>query len=104
PVPLELVRFGARHTLAELGQARLRDGTPPSPDGGLIADYLGPIGDPRELSARLSAAPGVVEHGLFAPQMIDEILIGGETGVERRMVDRGRRASPTLPRGASRAR
>jgi ribose 5-phosphate isomerase A len=104
PVPLELVAFGAQRTLVELGEARLRADTPPSPDGGLIADYLGPIGDPRELSARLSAAPGVVEHGLFPPQMVDEILIAGETGLERRMVDRGRRASPTRPRGASGAR
>src|ERR1700724_755707 len=43
PGPLELVRFGVRHTLATLGQARLRQ-TAESPDGGLIADYLGPVG------------------------------------------------------------
>jgi hypothetical protein len=43
PVPLELVRFGAQRTLLSLEPARLRD-VAPSPDGGLIADYLGPIG------------------------------------------------------------
>jgi ribose 5-phosphate isomerase A len=89
PVPLELVRFGAHRTLAELGQARLRENTPPSPDGGLIADYLGPIGDPRALAARLSATAGVVEHGLFAPEMVDEILIAADEGVERRRGGRG---------------
>jgi ribose 5-phosphate isomerase A len=83
PVPLELVRFGVQHTLLALAPARLRGGED-SPDGGLIADYLGPVADPRELSARLSATPGMVEHGLFAPEMVSTILIAGENGVERR--------------------
>jgi ribose 5-phosphate isomerase A len=83
PVPLELMRFGVRCTLAKLAQAQIRDAAE-SPDGGLIADYLGPVGDPRELSTRLSATPGVVEHGLFAPEMVSVILIAGEGGVQRR--------------------
>jgi ribose 5-phosphate isomerase A len=83
PVPLELIRFGALCTMSKLAEARLRD-TVQSPDGGLIADYLGPVGDPRELSARLSATPGVIEHGLFAPEMVSLILIAGARGVERR--------------------
>jgi ribose 5-phosphate isomerase A len=84
PVPLELVPFGVHMTLARLGQARLREGAQMSPDGGLIADYMGPIGNPRELAARLSAIPGVVEHGLFAPEMVTLILIAAQGGVERR--------------------
>jgi ribose 5-phosphate isomerase A len=84
PVPLELLRFGVRSTLAAVGQAQLRDGAGVSPDGGLIADYLGPVGDPRRLADRLSAIPGVVEHGLFAPEMVSLILIAGASGVERR--------------------
>ncbi len=83
PVPLEVLRFGSRRTLAEVGDARLR-GELESPDGNLIADYFGPIGNPADLAARLSATPGVVEHGLFAPQLVSEILIAGEHGVERR--------------------
>jgi len=83
PVPLELLSFGVLTTLAELGDARLR-GVPPSPDGGLIADYLGPIDDPRRLAARLAETPGVVEHGLFAPELVSEILIARPEGVERR--------------------
>jgi ribose 5-phosphate isomerase A len=83
PVPLELLRFGVEHTLQLLSPAALR-GVPESPDGGLIADYLGPIGDPRELASRLGATAGVVEHGLFAPEMVSLILIAGESGVERR--------------------
>ena len=38
PVPLEVLRFGARQTLEALGEARLREG-PPSPDGNLLADF-----------------------------------------------------------------
>lgn len=83
PVPLELVPFGVQRTLLALEPARLR-GIAPSPDGGAIADYLGAVGDPRELAARLSATPGVVEHGLFAPEMVSLILIAGEDAVERR--------------------
>lgn len=84
PVPLELVPFGVHRTLAAVGHTRLRAGTARSPDGGLIADYLGPVGDPSRLAARLSALPGVVEHGLFPPEMVDLILLAGPAGVERR--------------------
>jgi ribose 5-phosphate isomerase A len=82
PVPLELVPFGVAHTLASVAPARLR-GSPPSPDGGLIADYLGPVADPRELAARLSATPGVVEHGLFEPELVSLILIAGADSLQR---------------------
>jgi len=83
PVPLELLRFGVQHTLAALSPAELRD-VQPSPDGGLIADYLGPVEDPRQLTARLQGTPGLVEHGLFAPDMVSLILIAGDDGVQRR--------------------
>lgn len=89
PVPLELVRFGAAHTLAELSPARLRD-CPPSPDGGLIADHHGPVSDPRALAARLSATPGVVEHGLFPPEMVSLVIAGTQAGTR---VLRGPRAA-----------
>lgn len=83
PVPLEILRFGAHLTLAAAGPAQLRD-VPLSPDRGLIADYIGPIEDQAALAARLSATPGLVEHGLFAPQMVSDILIGRDDGVEHR--------------------
>jgi ribose 5-phosphate isomerase A len=75
PVPLELVPFGVQSTLAELAPARLRE-LPPSPDGGLIAYYEGPVDDPARLAARLAATPGVVEHGLFEPQLVSTVLTG----------------------------
>jgi ribose 5-phosphate isomerase A len=83
PVPLELLAFGVQRTLVMLAPARLR-GVPESPDGGLIADYLGPAGDPQALAVRLSATPGVVDHGLFAPTMVSTVMIARETGVEVR--------------------
>ena len=45
PVPLELLSFGLRATLRRVNPASLRD-VPLSPDGGVIADYHGPAGDP----------------------------------------------------------
>jgi ribose 5-phosphate isomerase A len=82
PVPLELLAYGVAATLRRLEHAVLRE-TPPSPDGGLIADYLGEIGAPDRLAARLAAAPGVTEHGLFPPDLVSEILVGRGSHVER---------------------
>ena len=83
PVPLEILRFGAVSTLARLESAELRAGAPASPDDGLIADYHGEIGDPRELATRLSGTPGVVDHGLFAPELVTDVLIAHGEHVER---------------------
>jgi ribose 5-phosphate isomerase A len=82
PVPLELLPFGVRATLRALGPAELRD-VPPSPDGGVIADYLGPVEDPTDLADRLAAVPGVVEHGLFPPELVSEVLVARDGRVER---------------------
>jgi len=83
PVPLELFAFGLRSTLERLGSdVELRD-VPRSPDGGVIADYGGEIGDPAALAARLEADPGVAAHGLFPPDMVSEVLVGAGGTVER---------------------
>lgn len=87
PVPLELLRFGAHTTLATLGESSLRE-APESPDGNLIADYCGPIGDPYELADRLSATAGVVEHGLFPPELVSDILLAGGERIEHRTLTR----------------
>jgi ribose 5-phosphate isomerase A len=77
PIPLELLPYGLDATLARLGEVELRD-VPPSPDGGVIADYLGPVRDPADVAAWLSATPGVVEHGLFPPELTSDVLVGGQ--------------------------
>ena len=83
PVPVELLRFGAQRTLRDIAPASLRD-VPLSPDGGLIADYMGPVEDPRALAEWLQRTPGVVEHGLFAPEIVSLILIARGDEVESR--------------------
>jgi ribose 5-phosphate isomerase A len=45
----------------------------------VIADYRGAVGDPAELADRLSATPGVVEHGLFPPTMVSAVVVGHGT-------------------------
>ena len=83
PVPLELFAFGLRSTLARLGpEVELRD-VPHSPDGGVIADYRGAIGDPTALATRLDADPGVSSHGLFPPAMVSEVLVGAGDALKR---------------------
>jgi ribose 5-phosphate isomerase A len=75
PVPLELLAFGLASTLRRLGDVELRD-VPPSPDGGVIADYTGPFEDPEALASTLSAIVGVVEHGLFPPALVSDVIVG----------------------------
>ena len=82
PIPLELLPYGLDATLARLGEVELRD-VPPSPDGGVIADYLGPVEDPEAVAAWLSATPGVVEHGLFPPELTSDVIFGRRDAAER---------------------
>lgn len=87
PVPLELLEFGVEATVRTLGDARTT-AAPRSPDGGVLAIYEGPVGDPATLARRLSSTPGVVEHGLFPPELVSDILIGEGDRVRARTVAR----------------
>lgn len=82
PIPLELLDFGLRATLDRLTHAELRD-APPTPDGGILADWRGPVGDPRSLSTLFSRNPGIVEHGLFPPELVSDVLVARGDTVER---------------------
>jgi len=82
PVPVELLFFGLHATMRRIAPVSLRE-IPVSPDGGVIADYGGPVDDPAALAAWLSATPGVVEHGLFPPQMVATVLVGRGRSVDR---------------------
>jgi len=75
PVPLELLSYGLQATLRRLGGDVTLRHIPPSPDGGVIADYHGPVDDPAALAAHLDAVPGVVGHGLFDPGLVSEVLV-----------------------------
>jgi ribose 5-phosphate isomerase A len=89
PVPVELLGFGLAATLrrlADLGPVVLRDAAP-SPDGGVLADYRGPVDDPTALAEALAATPGVVGHGLFPPSLVDVVLVGRGAGVDQMSID-----------------
>ena len=82
PVSLELLSYGLRATLRRVAPAAPRD-VPLSPDGGVIADYHGRVEDPAALAAWLSSTPGVVDHGLFPPQMVAMAFVGRGESAER---------------------
>jgi ribose 5-phosphate isomerase A len=84
PIPLELLAFGLRATLRAVEPTVVRRGAPPSPDGGVIADHVGVVLDPGALARQLEATPGVVDHGLFAPALVHDVLIAHGSEVEHR--------------------
>lgn len=83
PVPLELLEFGLAATIRRLEPMTLRD-VPRSPDGGVIADYRGEIADPAALAIRFGSTPGLVDHGLFPPQLVHDVFIARGHQVEHR--------------------
>jgi ribose 5-phosphate isomerase A len=85
PVPIELLEFGISSTLRLLGDVEIRD-LPRSPDGGVLAFWRGDVSDPAAAAAFLSSVPGVVDHGLFPPSMVSDVIIArGETVEHRRI-------------------
>jgi ribose 5-phosphate isomerase A len=96
PVPLELLEYGLPMTLRALAPTTVRN-APHSPDGGVIADFEGEVGDPAALAARLAATPGLVEHGLFEPALVADILFAHEGDVEHRRL-RPRSQADLTPR------
>ena len=57
---------------------------PRSPDGGVIADWHGDVSDPAAAAAFLAGVPGLVEHGLFPPTMVSDVVIARGDEVEHR--------------------
>jgi ribose 5-phosphate isomerase A len=81
PIPLELLEFGLAATLKRLATVRLRD-VPRSPDCGVIADFTGEFASAPQLADQLSATVGVVDHGLFSPTIVTDVLAARGTDVE----------------------
>jgi ribose 5-phosphate isomerase A len=89
PLPVEVVPFGWRHTLARIESlgctAALRpqkDGAAPyvTDEGNYIVDCdTGPIFDPISFDLSLKSITGVVDHGLFIG-IADEAMIVDEQG------------------------
>jgi ribose 5-phosphate isomerase A len=98
PIPVEVDRFGWRHTagrLAALGatvQRRMTSGddalnAPFISDGGnfVLDCWFGPISDAASIAAQIKALTGVIDHGLFVG-MTERVYIAGAGGV--RVYDR----------------
>ena len=100
PLPIEIVPFGERVTRRAVeaaaaatgspGHSLLRpgkDGHPFVTDGGhwLLDAKLERIADPKTLAERLSAIPGVMEHGLFIGLAWAAIVAGPD---EVRLIER----------------
>ncbi|QZA89297.1 ribose-5-phosphate isomerase RpiA [Salinarchaeum sp. IM2453] len=93
PVPVEVLpsaRSVVYERIRQLGgtpSLRIADeksGPVITDNGNMILDCaFGEIQQPRKLAKKLSALPGVLEHGLFI-EMADQIIIGTENGVETR--------------------
>jgi ribose 5-phosphate isomerase A len=95
PLPIEVVRFGAKATIKMIQEAALDAGCEGpitlrrlngeffiSDSGNFIADCaFGEIGDPESLSDVLEMIPGVVEHGLFIG-IADMAILAGPSGVQ----------------------
>jgi ribose 5-phosphate isomerase A len=100
PLPIEIVPFGAPATRRAVERAAAAAGCPGSApvrlgpgghyfvtDGGhwLLDAQLRRIADPQDLARRLSAIPGVMEHGLFIG-LAGTAILAGPDGV--RLVER----------------
>ena len=84
-IPVALVPFGVRATLARLAErfpgTKLREER--SDDGDALADVpLAAGADLRGVAADLKTTAGVVDHGLFL-DLSPEIFVGGPQGVRR---------------------
>jgi ribose 5-phosphate isomerase A len=100
PLPIEIAPFGFEATrraveaaisvIQPCGPLTLRTATNGHPfvtDGGhwIIDAALSRIDDPNALAQKLSAVPGVMEHGLFV-DMAAAVIIGESDGI--RVVER----------------
>jgi ribose 5-phosphate isomerase A len=88
PLPIEVVRFGWEVTARRIEELmappvlRADAGGEPfvTEEGHLLLDApLGAVADLHELAVRLSAIPGVVEHGLFL-DAARAVVLGAEDG------------------------
>jgi ribose 5-phosphate isomerase A len=86
PIPVELLQFGLASALRAVAPTEIREGWPPSPDGGVIADYRGQVPDPETVASRLASTPGVVDHGLFPASMVSDVIIARGADVEHRTI------------------
>lgn len=87
PLPVEVIpmarSFVARQLTRLGGQPELRHGYTTDNGNAILDVYNLSIMEPMDLERRINDIPGVVANGIFALRRADEILVAGDTGVER---------------------
>ena len=82
--PLEVLDFAPRTVVGwveALGATSVSVRDERSDNGNLLMDaHFGTIADPPALAGRLSAVPGIVEHGIFAGSMVERVVVAGADG------------------------
>lgn len=90
PVPVEVIPQASRTVrdqLIKMGgspnmrMAERKDGPVVTDNGNFIYDVKFSVDNPKLLEVELNALPGVVENGIFT-DIVDEVLVGTEKGVE----------------------
>lgn len=90
PVPVEVIPQATRpvkKTLIEMGgspsmrMAERKDGPVVTDNGNFIFDVKFTIKNPKKMETEINNIPGVVENGIFS-QIVDEVMVGRETGIE----------------------
>ena len=90
PVPVEVIPQATRpvkKTLIEMGgspsmrMADRKDGPVVTDNGNFIFDVKFIIKNPKKMETKINNIPGVVENGIFS-QIVDEVIVGKETGIE----------------------
>jgi ribose 5-phosphate isomerase A len=83
--PLEVLDFAPAVVTARveaLGATSVTTRAGRSDNGNLLMDaHFGRIDDPAALAAALAAIPGLVEHGLFAGELVERVVVAGPDGV-----------------------
>jgi ribose 5-phosphate isomerase A len=90
--PLEVLDFAPRTVVGwveALGATSVSVRDERSDNGNLLMDaHFGTIDDPPTLAGRLSAVPGIVEHGIFPGSMVERVVVAGADGTRELVTPR----------------
>ena len=87
PIPLELLAFGLPGDAAAARRRRSCATCRSRPTAARSPTTSARSPDPAAIAARLSATPGVVDHGLFGPELVSDVLIARGSEIEHRTIE-----------------
>lgn len=89
--PLEVLEFAPGVVTSRVqatGAADLTTRDHKSDNGNLLMDaHFGTIDDPAALARELEQIPGIVEHGIFLAAMVERVVVAGNDGSVRELVN-----------------